>query len=57
MITKCDRVEGLLPAAPRYDDESEDSEDEGWPRDGRVKYRPPLHSKDVLSSDPPRVAA
>ncbi len=28
-ITKCDRVEGLLPAISRYDDDSEDSEDEG----------------------------
>ncbi len=32
MITKCDRVEGLLLATPRYDD-SEDSEDEGCLRD------------------------
>ncbi len=29
-ITKCDRVEGLLPAVSRYGDDSEDSEDEGW---------------------------
>ena len=39
-ITKCDRVEGRLPAMYRYDDDSEDSEDEGWLRDGHVKYRP-----------------
>ena len=26
-FTKCDRVEGRLPAVSRYDD---DSEDEGW---------------------------
>ncbi len=39
IITECDRVEGLLSAAHRYDDDddSEDSEDEGWLR--RVKYR------------------
>ncbi len=39
-ITKCDRVEGRLPAVSRYDNDSEDSEDEGWLQDGRVKYRP-----------------
>ncbi len=41
-ITKCDRVEGLLPATSRYDDDSEDSEDEGWLRDGHVKYQPDI---------------
>ncbi len=40
VITKCDRVEGLLPGTPRYGDDNEDSEDEGWLRDGRVKYHP-----------------
>ncbi len=30
VITKCDRVEGLLPATPHYDDDNEDSEDKGW---------------------------
>ncbi len=40
VITKYGRVEGLLPSTLRYDDDSEDSEDEGWLRDGRIKYRP-----------------
>ncbi len=40
VITKCDRVEIVLPATPRYDDDSDHSNDEGWLRDGRVKYRP-----------------
>ncbi len=40
VITKCDRVEGLLTATPHYDDDREDSEDEGWLQDGRVKYHP-----------------
>ncbi len=39
-FAKYDRVEGRLPAVSRYDDDSKDSEDEGWLRDGRVKYRP-----------------
>ncbi len=39
-ITKCGRVEGLLPAIPCDDDDSEDFEDKGWLRDGRVKYCP-----------------
>ncbi len=30
IITKCDRVEGLMLATPSYDDESKDSKDEGW---------------------------
>ncbi len=29
-ITKCDRVEGRLPAVSGYDDDSENSEDKGW---------------------------
>ncbi len=40
VITKCDQVEGLLPMTPPYDDDCEDSNDEGWLWDGRVKYRP-----------------
>ncbi len=39
-ITKCDCVEGILPALLTYSDDSEDSEYEGWLRDGVVKYRP-----------------
>ena len=46
-ITKCDRVEGRLPAVSRYNDDSEDSEDEGWLRDGGVKYRPDVTLHDV----------
>ena len=37
-VTKYDRVEGQLPIVSRYAYNSEDSEDEGWLRDGRVKY-------------------
>ncbi len=40
VITKCDIVEGLLPTTPRDADVSEDSDEEGWLRDGHVKYRP-----------------
>ena len=40
MITTCDRVQDLLPATPRNVDDSDDSDDEGWLRDGRVKYCP-----------------
>ncbi len=29
VITKCDRVEGLLPATPQYVDDSDDSDNEG----------------------------
>ncbi len=42
VITKCDRVEGLLPMTSQDPDDSEDSDDEGWLRDGRVKYRSAL---------------
>ncbi len=40
VITKCDRVECMLPTIPRDSGESEDSDNEGWLRDGRVKYQP-----------------
>ncbi len=40
VVTKCDRVEGLLSATTGYDDDSEDSDDEGWLRDERAKYCP-----------------
>ncbi len=40
LITKCDSVEGMLPATTCDFEDSEDSEDEGWLRDGRIKYRP-----------------
>ncbi len=39
VITRCDRVEGMLPTTPQDTDDSEDSDDEGWLRDGRIKYR------------------
>ncbi len=54
-ITKCDRVEGLLPATSRYDDDSEDSEDEGWLHDGRVKYRPATMLQGCVAFRPTRV--
>ncbi len=40
VITKCDNVEGMLPMTTCIVEDSEDSNDEGWLRDGRVKYRP-----------------
>ncbi len=40
VITKCDNVEGMLPMTVCDLEDSEDSEDEGWLWDGRVKYRP-----------------
>ncbi len=40
VITKCDNVEGMLPVTTCELEDSEDSEDEGWLRDGHVKYRP-----------------
>ncbi len=38
--TKCDNVEGMLPVTVCDFEDSEDSEDEGWLRDGHIKYRP-----------------
>ncbi len=40
VITKCENVEGMLPMTTCNFEDSEDSEDEGWLRDGRIKYRP-----------------
>ncbi len=40
VITKCDRVECLLPTTPQHADDSGDSDDGGWLRDGRIKYCP-----------------
>ena len=40
VITKCDNVEGMLPMTTCDFEDSEGSDDEGWLRDGRVKYRP-----------------
>ncbi len=39
VITKCDNVEGMLPMTTCDFEDSEYSEDEGWLRDGHVKYR------------------
>ncbi len=36
VITKCDNVEAMLPVTACDLEDSEDSEDEGWLRDGRV---------------------
>ncbi len=47
-VTKYDRVEGRLPAVSRYDDDSKDSEDEGWLRDGLRDIAQISRSKDVL---------
>ncbi len=40
VITKCDNVEGMLPMTTCDFEDSEDSDDEGWLRNGHVKYRP-----------------
>ncbi len=55
VITKCDRVEGLLPATPRYDDDSEDSEDKDWLPDGGIKYRPTTTIQGRATFRSPRV--
>ncbi len=41
-VTRYDKVEGHLPIVSHYEYDSEDSEDEGWLQDGRVKYRPDI---------------
>ncbi len=38
VIIKCDRVEGLFPATPRYDDDSEDFKEGSWLQNRCVKY-------------------
>ena len=55
VITKCDRVEGMLPMTPRDPEDSEDSGDEGWLRDGRIKYRPDTTLKGHAAFRPARV--
>ncbi len=55
VIIKCDRVEGLLPVKPHYYDDSKDSEDEGWLRDGRVKYCPATTLQGRAAFRPSRV--
>ncbi len=40
VITKSDNVEGMLPMTTCDFEDSEDSEDEGWLREYRLKYRP-----------------
>ncbi len=40
VITKCDNMEGMLPMTTYDFEDSEDSEDEGWLRDGHIKYHP-----------------
>ncbi len=44
-----------MPVASRYDDDSEDSEDEGWLRDGHVKYRPDVALQERAAFRPTRV--
>ncbi len=57
VITKCDRVEGMLPTTPRDPDDSKDSEDEGWLRGGRVKYRPAVTLQGHATFRPTRIDA
>ncbi len=52
VITKCDRVEGMLSMTSQDPDDSEDSNVEGWLRDGCVKYRPMPPYRDVPRFDP-----
>ncbi len=40
VITKCDSVEGMLPMTTCDFEDTEDSDDEGWLWDGRIKYHP-----------------
>ncbi len=54
VISKCDRAERLLLMTPRYDD-SEDSEDEGCLRYGRVKYHPAAMLQGGATFQPPWV--
>ncbi len=54
-VTKCDKVEGQLPVMSRYECDSEDSEDEGWLRDGRVQYRPDMTPQGRAVFRPTRV--
>ncbi len=55
VITKCDRVEGLLLTDPRDSNDSEVSEDEGWLRDGRVQYCPDTTLQGRATFRPARV--
>ncbi len=55
VITKCDRVEGMLPTIPRDPDNCEDSDDEGWLRDGRIKYCPDTTLQGHATCRPARV--
>ncbi len=57
VITKCDNVEGMLPVTTYDFEDSEDSEDEGWPRDGRVKYCPEVTLRGRAGFRPSRVDA
>ncbi len=54
-VTKYDRVEGQLPIMSRYECDSKDSEDEGWLRDRRVKYRPDITLQGRATFRPTRV--
>ena len=49
VITKYDRVKGRLPAVSHY---GEDSEDEGWLQNGRVKYQPDITLQGRAAFDP-----
>ena len=40
VITKCDNVEGMLLMTTCDFEDSEDSDEEGWLRNGRIKFRP-----------------
>ncbi len=57
VITKCDRVEGMLPMTSRDPDDSEDSDDEGWLRDRRIKYCPNTTLQARAAFRPARVDA
>ncbi len=55
VITKCDNVDGMLLMTTCDFEDSEDSEDEGWLWDGRVKYRPEATLRGCAAFRPVRV--
>ncbi len=55
VITICDRVEVMLPTTPQDTNDSYDSDDEGWLRDGRIKYSPDTTLQGRATFRPARV--
>ncbi len=55
VITKCDNVEGMLPMTTCDFEDSEDSDHEGWLRDGRIKYHQEATLRGCAAFRPARV--